>query len=433
VIGDFLEFHRIMQIPKKDPDEIAAIQLRKLQTIVEHAYGQVPYYRSLFDSVGLKPADIRSVEDLKHVPVTTRDDLQQAGKENLLARNVNRSDCISAITSGSTGKPLTAWYSMADMKTYRMIGFRALLSTGFRPWDRLALVGITRSQKVKLYQRLGIFRSIFIQPLLPLSEQCELIRKMNPTVLWFYPTALRALLHFTDGRLADLVRPRIMISGAEMLDDQLRMRVEKELGSKIYNFYGAIETGRIASECKVHEGLHINMDYIVLECLNNVGMSGATLSNAGPAKQGQPGVAVVTTLENFTMPLIRYRLGDLYTFLDGSCSCGSNFQRISPPHGKDESLIRLPGGGVLIPQGAFTLLRQFRDLHQFRLIQESLDHIVLLLVWLRPPQKGDLAKIRAQLNEFLGEPVQLDIQCVDEIPEEKLKFRTFISKLPKMQ
>jgi len=433
VIGDLLEFHRIRQIPKKDPDEIAAIQLGKLQTIVKYAYERVPYYRSLFDSVKLKPADIRSVDDLSHVPVTTKDDLQQAGVENILASNVNRNNCISAITSGSTGKPLKAWYSKADMKTYRMIGFRALLSTGFRPWDRLVLVGITRSQKVKLYQRFGIFRSIFIQPLLPLSEQCELIRKMNPTVLWFYPTALRALLHFTDGRLADLVRPRIIISGSEMLDDQLRMRVENELGSKIYNIYGAVEIGRIASECAAHEGLHVNMDYVVLECLDNVGMTGATLTSSGPVTQGQPGVAVVTTLENFTMPLIRYRLGDLYTFLDGPCSCGSNFQRISPPHGKDESLIRLPGGGVLIPQGAFSLLRQYKDLHQFRLIQESLDHIVLLLAWLKPPQKDDLAKIRSQLNEFLGEPVQLDIQCVDEIPEERLKFRTFISKLPKIQ
>lgn len=414
MIGELKELRQLRQNAKLGSGEIQALQELKLQEMVRHAYARVPYYRSLFDSVGLLPGDIRAVDDLDRIPITGKDDLRAAGVENIIARGVDPSTCVSAITSGSTGTPFTIYLSPRDMRTYRLVAFRALLSIGLRPRDRLAIVGITRPNRTRLYQRLGLFRSMNIHPRLPLSEQCDLLRKMDPTVLWFYPTALRSLLHYVDGPLTDLVRPRMLISVSEVLDEHLRARVREVFDLEVFDFYGAVEIGRIAVECVAHDGLHLSMDHVVLESVDGA----------------HSGEAVVTTLNNFAMPLIRYRLGDIISFLPGDCSCGSFLPRITPPIGRAEELIMLPSGKALIPQGIHSILRVFSGLNQYRLIQESSDRFVLQLDWRNRPREERLPEIRAQLNQFFGEPVRLDIQNVESIPEEKLKFRAFISQLP---
>ncbi|MDH3689609.1 MAG: hypothetical protein OEU36_09060 [Gammaproteobacteria bacterium] len=421
MIGELIELRQLRQNPKLDPVEIEALQQRKLRAIVRHAYAQVPYYRSLFDSVGLHPGDIHSVDDLKHLPITTKDDLRAAGLNNIIARDVKLSSCVSAVTTGSTGKPFTIYLSRSDLRTYRLVAFRALLAIGLRAQDRLAIVGITRPQRTRLYQRLGLYRSMNIHPQLPLTEQCKRLKQMDPTVLWFYPTALRALLRYVDDQLTTLVRPRMLITGAEVFDDNLRVRIQANFDIEMFNFYGAVEIGRIAAECPAHEGLHVNMDHVVLECVDG----------AHPVAPGKPGGAVVTTLNNFTMPLIRYRLGDICTFLNGHCACRSFFPLIAPPLGREEELIILPSGTGLIPQGVHTIMRKFDGIDQYRLIQESYDQLVLQLVWRNNPQEELLSEMRAQLIIFLGEPVKLDIQSVSVIPEEKMKFRAFVSRLPK--
>jgi phenylacetate-CoA ligase len=421
MIGELMELRQLRQNPKLGLAEIEALQQRKLHAIIRHAYAQVPYYRSLFDSVGLHPEDIHTVDDLKRIPITTKDDLRAAGVNKIIARDVKPSACISAVTTGSTGKPFRIYLSHSDMRTYRLIAFRALLSIGLRPQDRLAIVGITRPQRTRLYQRLGLYQSMNIHPQLPPDEQCNLLRQINPTVLWFYPTALRPLLRSVDDQLSSLIRPRMLITGAEVLDDNLRVRIQADLDIEIFNFYGAVEIGRIAAECPAHEGLHVNVDHVILESVDGV----------HAVERGKPGVAVVTALNNFTMPLIRYRLGDICTLLDGHCACGSFFPLMAPPIGREEEPIILPSGKELTPQGIHPIFRKFNGLDQYRLIQESYDELLLQIVWRSKPQEEHLSEIRARFDTFLGEPIRLHIQSVDSIPEEKLKFRAFISRLPK--
>jgi phenylacetate-CoA ligase len=190
----------------------------------------------------------------------------------------------------------------------------------------------------------------------------------------------------------------------------------------MFNFYGSNESGRIAAECPAHEGLHVNADHVILECLDGE-------RSAGP---GSPGAAVFTTLNVFAMPFIRYRLGDICTFLEKACSCGCAFPLIGPPRGREEELIRLPSGNVLSPGGLeFTLRGFFEIIDRFRFIQESRDRLLLQLVLRVKEDKQTLEKMRSALVEFLDEPVRVDIQIVDHIEEEKKKFRTFISKLPR--
>ena len=240
-------------------------------------------------------------------------------------------------------------------------------------------------------------------------------------MLWFYPTAIRTVLHETSNRLSELVHPRMLITASEVFDEVLRVKIQADLDVEIFNFYGAVELGRIAAECPVHEGLHVNVDHVILECLDGL----------QPVAYEKLGVSVVTCLNNFAMPFIRYRLGDLFTFLEKPCSCGSSFPLISSPLGREADVIELPSGKVLPPVGFPVIMRSFNGINQFRLIQESYEHLVLELVFQKPPPEPLLAHLRSQLMEYLGEPVKLEIRIVDVIEEEKLKFRSFISKLSK--
>ncbi len=419
VISELFQLKRLMSNQWLSAPDLDELQNRKLRAVVKYAYENVSYYRSLFSSIGLSPEDIRTVEDLKHIPITTKDDLRTAGEERIIARDVNLSSCITRNTSGSTGKSFTVYLTRGEAKTRRLVEFRALLSMGFRPQDRLTILGPEQPHRTRLHQRLGLYRSENISPLLSIKDQIRRLQRMRPTVLWAYPTVLRALLQKVDYRLSKLARPRTLITSAEVFDEVMRERIRADLNPEMFNFYGAIEVGRIAAECPAHEGLHVNADHLILECLDGHRL----------AERRTLGVAVLTTLNNFAMPFIRYRLGDICTLIEKKCFCGSSFPLIEPPLGRKSDMIRLPSGKLMSPNGLYFILNSLDRVDQFRFIQESYEHLVLQIVFFGNPQDEMMFGIRSRIMEYLGEPVRLDIQIVDFIQEEKLKFRAFILKL----
>ena len=420
MIGEILEFRRLLKNRKLSSDALRELQNRKLLTIIRHAYENVPYYRTLFSSVGLSPEDIRTTEDLKHIPITTKDDLRAADAERITAKGIDLSSCITTNTSGTTGKSLTIYLTRDEERTRRLVQFRTLLSIGFNSPDRLAVLGYREPHHTRLHQHLGFYQSWKISHFLPVEDQIQCLQSIQPTVLWVYPTLLRVLLHRIEYRLSKFIRPRILITAGEVFDDVMRERILSDLNIEIFNLYGATEVRIIAGECRTHEGLHINVDHVILESLDGY----------KTAELGSSGTAVVTALNAFTMPFIRYRLGDICTFINNKCSCGSSFPLISQPHGREEDMVSLPSGRVLSPLPFQSILKNIRNIDQFRIIQKGYDQFVLQLVFKEMPNQELLDKIRSQCLSYLDEPVRFDIQIVDFIQEGKLKFRTFISKLP---
>jgi len=422
MIGELLELRQLLKNRRLSRDELTDLQNRKLREVTQHAYHNVPYYHELFNSVGLIPQDIRTAEDLKHIPITTRDDIRTAGVERMVANGVKLSSCNSVRTSGYTGKPLTAYITHSEAMTRRLLEFRGLNSIGFRPLDRLAVLG-EKQRRPRLHQRLGIYRSINISDTLPIEDQIQHLSSMQPTVLWAYPSSLRALLHFVNYRLSNLIRPRMLITSAEVFDEVMRERILNDLEIEIFNFYGAYEIGRIAAECPAHEGLHINADHVILECLDG----------DKAVELGKPGIVVLTSLNAIAMPFIRYRLGDICTLTENECSCSSSFPLIGTPQGRENDMIMLPRGKILPSPEIGSILKNFNGINQFRIIQESIDHFVIQLVFGEHPQNQILSKISSRVMEYLGEQVRIEIRLVDFIEEEEGKFRIFISKLPKSE
>jgi phenylacetate-CoA ligase len=401
---------------KLSSDELLNRQESKLRALIAHAYDHVPYYHSLFQSMGVSPKEIRTVDDLKHLPITTKEDLKAAGLERILAKGISPTSCRRMDTSGSSGKPFTVYLTSHEMRSRRILEFRSLLSIGFRPRDRLSVLGPEHLHPIRSHQRLGFYRSENISVFLPMEAQVQHLEKMRPTIFWAYPTLLRALLHHTGDHLSRIIRPRILITSAEPLDEITKQRVQAVWDLERFNFYGAVEVGRIATECPSHEGLHVNADHLILECLNG----------NRPAEPGKPGTVVVTALNAPAMPFIRYRLGDISTPVAKQCSCGSPLPLIGPVQGREEEMIHLPSGKLLSPFGLQFILRPFSRIDQFRFIQKSPEHLILQLAIHGGLPDHVAAKIRADSLEYLREPIQVEIQIVN-FSRDVGKFSTFIN------
>jgi phenylacetate-CoA ligase len=420
MIGEALELRRLLNNRRLSPAELEALRNRKLQAMIRHAYENVPYYRSLFQTVGLLPEEIRNVNDLQRIPITTKDDLRAAGVGRITAKGVDLAACQVVRTSGTTGKPFAIHLTRTDLRARRLVEFRALLLIGFRPQDRLAVLGPAQPHSMRFHQRLGFYRSVNISPTLSLDDQIDLLKRYRPTILWGYPTVLKALLSRVNYRLDTVASPKLLITSAEVCDQTLKTRIQDGSKIEIFNFYGANEVGRIAAECPSHKGLHVNEDHVILECVDS----------KNPAEPGVFGEAVVTSLHALAQPFIRYRLGDVYTFLEKPCSCGSPFPLIDAPLGRSDDVVKLPSGNISSLWPFNFLLRKMNGLEQYRIIQESVEHLVVQLVFCGDPDSDELVQLRSRFLKILGEPVKVDIQCVDSIKDEISKFRSFISRLP---
>jgi phenylacetate-CoA ligase len=418
MIGQLLELKRLLDNRKLSPDALEELRGKKLRAVIRNAYEHVPYYRSLFQAAGIAPEDIRTVADLEKVPLSTKDDLRAAGIEQITAGWVDLSACVSAKTGGSTGKPWTVYWTQPERREMVMLAWVSHISMGFRPLDRMVLLGWPRDKSRPLYQRVGLYRSWAIRDSTSVAKQIERLRKFQPTILKTYPTALRALIHSLGYPLRDLMNPRILIHGAEVMDQVLRKRVMEELDAELFNYYAAREIGPMAWECPSHEGLHVNADHYIVESLHG----------DGPIGSSGPGHVVVTSLICHAMPLIRYKLGDLVAPLEKECSCGCSFPLLDHPIGRENDIVRLPSGRMLSPQRFEFILRGFDGINQWRLIQETESQFVLKLVMHVKPSEEVLQRMGSEFLAYLSEPVNVDIELVNYMSEQG-KFRAFISKV----
>jgi phenylacetate-CoA ligase len=174
--------------------------------------------------------------------------------------------------------------------------------------------------------------------------------------------------------------------------------------------YAAIEVGRIGVECAQHRGLHVEADSVIVEILDD-------------------GQVAVTSLDSFVMPVIRYRLGDLSAWVDGTCPCGCTFPLMQAPQGRDADMVRLPSGRMVSCAALDYALRGANWVEQYRFIQHSPSRIEVLLCAREHPGEGALGDLRRRLVACLDEAVDFDIRIVDQIPPGGAKFKVFVSRL----
>ena len=311
-------------IPKDlTEDKLKKIQLEGLKWTVGHVYNNSPFYRKKLDNAGIKPEDIRSLDDIQHLPLTDKDDFQKEYPFPL--RSVPFEDIVRIhASSGTTGKRKVLCYTQKDVDVWADIFARCYETAGLTRKDRVQIAVGYGLWTAGVGFQAGCERfGAMAVPLGPANADmhCEMLVDMETTV--FCSTASMALLMAEEIHKRDLlskIKVKKIILGAERHSDAMRARIKELIGvDHIFDIYGLTElygpgTGL---DCHLHNGIHYWADHFIFEILDPVSLK--------PVSDGQQGELVVTTLRKEGSPLIRYRTYDVTRIMDGACPCGSSF------------------------------------------------------------------------------------------------------------
>ena len=335
------------QIETASRDEIIALQNEKLVKQVKHVYENVPYYRAKMDEKGLRPEDIKSIDDLRLLPFLSKDDLREAYPYGLLAKPL--SECVRIhSTSGTTGRRVVAFYTQHDIDLWEECCARALVAAG-----------ADNSDVVQVCYGYGLFTggsglhggSHKLGSLtLPMSSgntdrQLQFMVDLESTVLCCTPSYAAYLAECVNERgLRDKIKLKAGIFGAEAWTEEMRHDIENALGIKAYDIYGLTEISGpgVAFECSEQKGMHINEDHFIAEIINPV--TGEVLPD------GEKGELVFTSLDKEAFPLLRYRTRDICVLSRKKCSCGRTHVRMAKPMGRSDDMLIVRGDNVFPSQ-----------------------------------------------------------------------------------
>lgn len=344
------------EIETASRDEIISTQNKKIIRQVQHVYEKVPYYRNLMDQKGIKPEDIKSIEDIHKLPFLTKNDLREAYPYGLLGTELENCVRIQS-TSGTTGKRVVAFYTQADVDLWEECCARAIIAAGG-----------TKADVCQVCYGYGLFTggpglnggSHKVGCLtLPMSSgntdrQIQFMMDLNATILCCTPS-YAAYIGETlaeKGYKPEDNKLRAGIFGAEPWTEEMRHSIEKSLGIKAYDIYGLTEISGpgVSFECEEQRGMHINEDHFYAEIIDPE--TGEVLP------EGKVGELVFTCLDKEAFPLLRYRTRDLCVLSREKCSCGRTHVRMSKPMGRSDDMMIIRGVNVFPSQIETVLLNE---------------------------------------------------------------------------
>lgn len=404
-------------------------QLKRLRAIVTYAYYHVPYYRKILRSVKIKPEQIKNLEDLQKIPMTTKSDVQ-SNHSNIISNDVDLNKCTVNSTSGSTGTPLKViadpearYYSIALLQY-------AFFECGLRLRDKLVSVEVhLKNGKSMLKPPIGVgfLGRICLSWMNTIEENIRLLKKIKPDALYIYPSVLWQLAKEIRKKNVSEINPRLIFSHAETITPRCIQMVNSTFDTSIHNLYGSAEFNRLAFQCKRHSGLHMITDGAVIEIIQD----------GENVDYGEPGEIVVTGLYNYAMPLIRYRIGDIGVTTDESCDCGRSWPLIKQIEGRSNDFSILPSGQAMSPMNLVSAMdpKYVKGVTQYQIVQEKRDFFLVKVVVNQEFNREQILLIQRRIQlRCHGEEINVDVQVVNEIEKDKTgKSRFVISKVEKKQ
>ena len=337
-------------------EDIKKLQSEKLVKQVKHVYENVEYYRNLMDEKGVKPEDIKGIEDLHKLPFLSKADLRDAYPYGLLAKPLK--DCVRIhSTSGTTGRRVVAFYTQHDVDLWEDCCARAIVAAGG-----------TSDDVCQVAYGYGLFTggaglhggSHKVGCLtLPMSSgnterQIQFMNDLSATILCCTPSYAAYIGESLkeQGFKPQDIPLKAGIFGAEPWTEELRKNIEETLGIKAYDIYGLTETSGpgVAFECEEQTGMHINEDHFLAEIIDPD--TGEVLP------EGEKGELVFTALDKEAFPLLRYRTRDICVLSRKKCSCGRTLIKMAKPMGRTDDMLIIRGVNVFPSQIETVLLNE---------------------------------------------------------------------------
>jgi phenylacetate-CoA ligase len=410
--------------------KIKDMQLEKLQSVIEYAYQRIPYYREKFVQTGIVPSDIRSLSDVTLLPVLQKRDI----KENLplMVDPDFKGKLIKNYTSGSSGHPMSFYEDgrknadsiAAYLRFLRWYG----IDNGAREARFLRLTSeMCQGSKRNLVRK--IMLNQIVLPGMGFSERdfedCfKEMQKFRPRVIFGITSALYMFTQYIvkENKNLENLRPDIIVAWAAPLYPYQRVLMEATFNCPVANLYSTREVGHIAAECP-EKSLHINDENLLVEVVNQ----------GKPCRVGEPGNILVTTLNQYPMPFIRYDIGDIAILDEATCSCGRGLGVIRELVGRSGEILTTPGGKKLSPN--FWCRMMMSDsvamyIKQFRVIQKTRSDILIEIVREHGYNEEHTGFLRKIITANIGNDVHLHFNFVENIPSEKSgKYKIVVSEL----
>ncbi|TCK19044.1 phenylacetate-CoA ligase [Thiogranum longum] len=373
-------------------EQLHLLRQKKLQELVSHAYTHVPYYHKLFRKAGIHPTDIRTFDDLSHIPVTTKRDLLEAGPGQITSGVFPARKLVAERTTGSTGEPFTVFLDRNWLRVRKALFLRALHTAGWRPGRKLVFV--TAGRKPWHRRIMGWHYISFADSPESMREQLNRIR---PDVLYGWVTPLRELARYIRDTGKRIHSPQVTITTAETLVAQDRELIGRAFKSRLCEFFGMTEMGIIGWECREAGQMHIAEDTCHAELAPDHDTSGT-------------GRLVMTNLELRATPFIRYETGDLARFGPATaCRCGRSLRTLARIDGRLVDCIRLEDGRVISPYQVTLALEPLKGIGRFHVIQENPGKISVELEANQKDADALQSAVRNALIPLTGTGVELGI------------------------
>lgn len=407
------------QLSKK---EIIDMQILNLRKILVYAGEHIPYYEKIFDEYQFKPKDFKKLSDLNQLPYLTKEIIKENVElfisDSCLDKRIERK------TGGSTGNKLKIYYGSQSLDITAAIVLRCLTWTGksfgskeihfssnihthipfLDKWKERIKCFVLRRENIVL----DIFNEdVFFAVLMK-------IKKSKPYLIQGFPSIAYALACYAEKNNMQ-VRHWFSVyeSTGETLYDFQRAKIEDVFGCKIFNRYGDAEFGVIAYECKRHNGMHVQSDIVYVET-----------PFCEDLKSSNQCEIVVTTLTNTTMPLIRYRTGDLGTLQNNECSCGLPFPRIVNMQGRVHDFLEIEGLYQLSTTFLLDLFDKYGGANNFQ-VQKNLNQLDFFVLPDEDFSIDKLQNFRRELLQFIKNKIKVNIHLVETLkilPSGKFRY-----------
>jgi phenylacetate-CoA ligase len=387
--------------------DVENLQAEKLKAMLRHASKNSPYFK--FQNI---PEKNNPYTWLKSYPVLTKKTFRE-NIEYILTKPMEQ-NLTSVMSSGSTGPPSKVYFSKSELSNNRALQIIWWEWAGYKFGNSVLQTGVNMERSAEKKVKDKLLNTRYIDAMshseAQILEELHLLRRQPRDHFVAYASSLYL---FAKTALAHGIRDvkfQSAISLGEKLLPQFREAIETAFSCKVYDTYGASEGFLIASQCK--EGkYHLMTPHVVVEILND---------HNEEVKPGQTGRVVLTGLDNFTTPMIRYEVGDLAVKgYPVTCACGMGLPVLEEIIGRLTEFLITPAGKFITVQTVVRVLKQFPEIEQFKVIQKDAD--LYKLIYISPKNQLDVREreIRKMFEDIFGEPLRFEFEKVKELPKAK--------------
>jgi phenylacetate-CoA ligase len=416
-------------------EELQEYQNKKLRALIKHAYENVPYYHHEWKKLNLNPEDIKTVGDIRKIPIIMKEDIKK-NFDDFKSKDFAVRRPKPTATGGSTGEPLKFYYdwdawSMGWACLYRGWGF-----AGYPVGDKIVTIGgssLVPSQKSSFQKQVKnkiierhVGLSAFDMSEENMRKYAEIITRYKPRFLRGYASSLYIFAKFCEENGINFPTLHVAFTTAETLFEPYRKEIENAFGVEVFNEYGVSDGGGNAMECEMHSGLHISLERCVMEFIkDNENVS-----------FGEMGKIILTDLHNYSFPFIRYDVGDLGIPSDEKCSCGRGLPLMKSIEGRVPDSVITPDDKIIHPFFLMHLFypnpndpKEIKGIKQYQVIQETKERLLVKIVKEPEYNEKEFDHILENFQKYI-KGMDIEMEFVDHIPIGRSgKRRYVISKV----